>query len=195
MSLDKEFFGFIALSFSIIAFVPYIWSTVKGKTKPHLFTWIIWTIVAGVVASAQFIKGAGPGGWATILCTGIYFSIAILSIRMGERTITKSDWFAFMGALTAIPLWWVTDDPMWSVILVTIIDSLGFYPTFRKSYSKPHQELAFMYAADASQYALALLAMKNYSITTVLYPLSVFATNGSFIVMLLWRRRVLSNQK
>ena len=33
-------------------------------------------------------------------------------------------------------MWFFTKTPLFSVILITIIDALGFIPTFRKSYIK-----------------------------------------------------------
>ena len=110
----------------------------------------------------------------------------------GEKNITTSDWVSFIGALAAIPLWYVTKEPLWSVILVVVIDAVGFYPTFRKSYFKPHEELAFMYGLDIGKFVLSILAMETYSATAVLYPLTASTLNIIFISMLLYRRAVLT---
>ena len=61
----------------------------------------------------------------------------------GEKHVTRGDWIAFLITFFAIPLWVVTSDPLWSVLLVTVIGAVAYYPTFRKSFAKPGEELAF----------------------------------------------------
>ena len=87
---------------------------------------------------------------------------------------------------------WVTDDPVGSVILITIIDALAFVPTFRKSYHKPNEETASTYSLSALKFAVAIAALSTVSVTTALYPLSLVVTNGVFVMMLLSRRKRLT---
>src|SRR5882672_7911387 len=115
---NKELVGLVSALLSVVTFVPYICSIVKGKTKPHLFTWIVWFLATSIVAAAQYSKNAGPGVWTTIFSCFDCLAVIVLALRWGERHITKSDWITFFGALLAIPLWYATDDPLWSVILI-----------------------------------------------------------------------------
>jgi len=41
----KETIGLIAVALAIIGHIPYIYDIYKGKTKPHIFTWVVWAIV------------------------------------------------------------------------------------------------------------------------------------------------------
>ncbi len=75
------------------------------------------------------------------------------------------------------------------MVLVTIIDVLGFYPTFRKSYVKPYDETLVMYAIDNGKYTAALLALDHFSWVTALYPAAVILFNTAFILMVLVRRK------
>ena len=52
---------------------------------------------------------------------------------------TGSQGFA---ALAALPLWWLADDPLWAVMLTTTSDLLGFGPTLRRVWLRPHDERA-----------------------------------------------------
>jgi hypothetical protein len=88
-------------------------------------------------------------------------------------------------------LWHFTDDPLNAVFVITAVEIFAFYPTFRKSWFKPHQELAFAYIMDALKYVVSFWAMESYSLTALLYPVFIVALQSVFIAMLLWRRRVL----
>lgn len=186
--LDKEFFGWVSLAIALAGYLPYFWSIFKGKTRPHIFSWLIWGMLTAIAFMAQWSDHAGPGAWVTGVTAGFCFLIALLSWRHGEKNICRTDWFSFMSALAAIFLWTITKNPLGAVILVTVTDMLGFYPTFRKSYSKPHEELAWHYFLASFKFIVAFFAFENFTVVTVLYPLSLVIMNGSFVVMLVWRR-------
>ena len=101
---------------------------------------------------------------------------------------------AFLTTFLAIPLWVVTSDPLWSVLLVTGIDAVAYYPTFRKSYAKPHEELASKYVLTVIRYLLSLLALEHFTVVTSVYQVvSIFMEIG-IVIMLLWRRTVLAHE-
>ena len=89
----------------------------------------------------------------------------------------------------ALVLWFVTNSPLASVILITIIDAFGFYPTVRKSYRKPQQETMITYVLSGLKYVIALFALQNYSVITYLYPASLVFMNFAFVGLLIVRRR------
>ena len=96
----------------------------------------------------------------------------------------------FAAALASIPLWLVTGDPLLAVILVSIIDALGFYPTFRKGYHKPDEEALFHYNMAAIKFIIGIMAIENFTWVTVLYPASLVFMNGVFVTMIMWRRHI-----
>jgi hypothetical protein len=69
---------------------------------------------------------------------------------------------------------------------------VGFYPTFRKSFHKPHEENALSYWLNAVKWLLSIFALKTFSLTTALYPISWVLMNSLFLLMLHWRRRSLT---
>lgn len=48
----------LAVVCSIYGHGVYIIDTVRAKTRPHLFTWLVWAIVMGVAAAVAFVNGA-----------------------------------------------------------------------------------------------------------------------------------------
>lgn len=191
----KIVFGLVALVVSFVGYIPYFRDIFKNKTKPHVFSWLTWSLIGGIVFFAQIIEGAGAGAWVVGLGSIICATIAILAIVKGEKTITKSDWLAFIGAILGLILWRLTSNPLLAIILVTITDALAFVPSFRKAYHKPFEETLITWFFSSSKFVLALVATESYSVATVLYPASLVLSNGSFGVMLLVRRKALRKQK
>ena len=194
----KDVLGTVAVGIAFIGYVPYLWAIWKGKTRPHAFSWTIWGILTAIAFAAQWVDGAGPGAWVTGVTALTCFIIVIVALFTGRKQTKghyhKSDVLSFIAALAAIPLWYLTNSPLWSMILVTIIDALGFYTTFRKSYVNPNEELLFAYLMSALKFVVALMALENFTIITALYPFSLVVMNGAFVVMLLWRRKALSTK-
>jgi hypothetical protein len=186
--LDKNWFGYFSLVFVVLSGAPYIYSTLIGKTRPHVFTQLIWALTCGIAGVAQYVGHAGPGAWAAELSAVFCIVTVLVSFSHGERNITRSDWVAFLVALSAIPLWYLTESPLPSVILVTFIDVVGYYPTFRKSYIKPKEEMIFSYVVSNIKHIASMCAMTEYSLTTLLFPAALFVANGALIAMLVYRR-------
>lgn len=191
----KIVLGIAAVIISFVGYIPYFRDIINKKTKPHVFSWFIWSLSGGIGFFAQIISGAGSGAWIMGLGFAISAIIAILAFRQGEKTITLSDWLAFIGALLGLVLWRLTDNPLLAIIFITLTDILAFAPTFRKAYHKPYEETFISWFFSSFKFLLALAATQSYSLTTVLYPIYLFLSNGTFALMLLVRRKVLDNIK
>ncbi len=187
----KDMLGLLSLLLSVVSYVPYVRSIFVANTKPHAFTWLVWGTVMAIAFFAQLSDKAGAGSWSTGLSAAFCLGIGIIALFRGEKHITRGDWIAFLTTLVAIPLWVVTSDPLWSVLLVTAIDAIAYYPTFRKSYAKPDEELAFKYVLTVIRYLFSLLALEHYTVVTSVYQFVSIAMEAGIVIMLLWRRAVL----
>ena len=194
MTPDKEIYGFLSMALVLLSGGAYLYSILTNKTKPHAFTWVLWTLLTGVIAAAQVAGHAGAGAWATTLTASLGMIIVVFAFTRGERHITRGDWITFILGLGAIPLWYITKNPLSAAIVATSIDVIAYYPTFRKSYSKPGEEMILSYILGNIRHVLSILAMDVTSATTLLYPLVVFAVNTALIGMLTWRRLTISRR-
>ncbi|MDD5585897.1 MAG: hypothetical protein PHY92_02940 [Alphaproteobacteria bacterium] len=192
--ISKEAWGYLSLAVSVAGYIPYFRAILNGRCKPHVFSWVIWAWAASFLFVAQCHRGAGAGAWVTGLTALACLAIAVLALKYGEKRITQSDEVMFGFSLAAMPLWIITDRPLWSVILLVGICAFGFFPTLRKSYGQPHEELIFFYASCALKSLLGLLALENYVTATALYPLYGVIANGAFVGLLFWRRGALAAQ-
>lgn len=188
----KEILSVIAMALTFVAFVPYIRAIISDTIKPHVFSWVIWGTTTFVVFLAQLEGNGGVGAWPIGVSGIITIFIALLAyVKRADITITKTDWLFFVLALPSLPLWYVTSDPLWAVVTLTIVDVLGFGPTVRKAYSFPHSESLMFFALFAARNILVIMALEYYSVTTVLFPAVIAVACILLIAMLAYRRRAL----
>jgi hypothetical protein len=194
MSWDlKMIFSGLAIILTFVAFVPYVRSILQGQTKPHVFSWIIWGTTTLIVFLAQLEAHGGVGAWPIGISGAITILIAVLAfIKRTDISIKPIDWVFFLAALASIPIWFVTSDPLWAVVVLTLVDLLGFGPTIRKAYSSPHQENLPFFLLFLIRNLLVILALESYSVTTVLFPASVALACLALVLMVSYRKTVLS---
>ena len=185
----KTIISLIAVVLTIVGYIPYLNDTLKRKTTPHVYTWFIWGTVTAIAYALQVSGDAGVGSWVTLVVAIIAYIIFILGLRNGNTDITHSDTVFFVLSLVAIFLWLVAKQPILSVLFVSTIDMLGFIPTIRKSWNKPHSETLFTYELSALRHGLSLYALQQYSIVTWAYPASWAIANALFSLMLIYRRK------
>jgi len=189
MSL-KELLSAIAMAITIAAFAPYLQGILRGTVRPHVFSWVIWGATTFVVFLAQLQAGGGPGAWAIGVSGVITLGIAVLAYRKrADVTITRTDWAFLAAAGGSLPLWYLTADPMWAVVVLTVVDLLGFGPTVRKAHAQPHSESLAFFGLFLIRNILVILALESYSVATWLFPAAVAVACALLIVMILIRRR------
>jgi uncharacterized protein with PQ loop repeat len=185
----KEIIGIIAVLLTFVGYIPYIRDILKGKTKPHVYTWFIWGLVTAIAFGLQISADAGPGAFTTLAAAIVCFVIFGFGLRQGERNITPSDTVFLILSLIALVLWIFAKQPVLSVILVSSIDMLGFAPTIRKSWHRPYEETLISYEINTLRFSLALLALNQYTLVTALYPITWIIANGLFSIYLIIRRK------
>ncbi len=185
----NEIFALTAIILSFVGVTPYLWGIYKGTNKPHMFSWIIWSVVCAIAGYIQLAEEAGAGSWLLLANSVLCVSIAISAYWRGTKDIKRIDWVVLFAALAAIPLWIITNNPLWSVILVVGIDAIGYVPTIRKSWHKPYEEGAIMWALSVIVFTLSFFALEAYTVTTYLYPVTFIIINFFFVAYLLLRRR------
>ncbi len=181
----KEYVGIITIVLSIVGHTPYIVDAYKQKTKPHFFTWLIWSIVVGLVFFGQVAKGGGAGAWSTGATAVIVVIITLLALRNKRKDITKSDKIFFILALLAIIPWYFANDPTLSVVMATGIDALAFLPTMRKTLKDPTSETFVLYPLNVLRHGLSIYAISSYNLATVIYPAYLFIANGLMTLIIL----------
>jgi len=185
----KLVISIISVILVFVGYAPYIIDIFKRKTTPHTFTFLVWSLASSITWGLQVIGGAGVGAWITFFVTAVCIFIFFISLKYGEKSITKLDVVFLILALTSLFLWFVVDQPILSVILVVSTDILGFAPTIRKSWNKPHSETLFTWWVAAFRHGFGIFALEKFNLLTLLYPIAWTGANILFCLILLIRRR------
>jgi hypothetical protein len=188
IGLDKEWLGLISVVLTFVAYFPDLWLQIRKKINLHMFSWIIWGLANGVAFLGQRSDDAGAGSWAAGTMSLLCFIIVGLSCSRAEKNITKSDGLALVISAFIFPVWYLTSDPLGAVLLATAIDVIGTYPTARKSFAKPFSESLTAWSLSAFRAFVTLLALENYTVVTITYPVAALIQNTGITCFLLWRR-------
>lgn len=187
---NKALLSVVAIALTLLAFFPYIRSILMGTIKPHVFSWFIWGTTTFVVFLAQLNDNGGAGAWPIGVSGIITLFIALLAyIKRADITITKTDWLFLACAISSLPFWYFTSDPLWAVVILTTVDVLGFGPTVRKVYVYPHSESLLFFSLFMLRNLIVILALEHYSVTTVLFPAVIALACMLLMVMVTYRRR------
>lgn len=187
----KVMFSAVAIVLTLTAFIPYIRSILGGSTKPHLFSWVIWSLITTIIFFAQLDADGGIGAWPIGISAAITTYIAWLAFtKRADISITRIDWLFLLSSLGSLPLWYFSSDPMWTVILLTVVDLLGFGPTISKAYDFPHEESITFFLMFLLRNIFTLLALEAYSITTILFPLAVSCACILLCALVIHRRKI-----
>jgi len=127
------------------------------------------------------------GAWPTIAAAATCFFITLLAIKYGSTDIKKIDYIFLIASLSAIPLWIITKNPTYSALLVTLIEIIAAFPTIRKSWYRPEEEVVSTYGLNTLRYFLSILALASFSISTTAYPIGMIFMNGIIFTILVLR--------
>lgn len=192
--MTKEILGLISILLTLFAYLPYLVNTLNGRLKPHPFTWLIWSTVHGIGVIAQISDNAGPGAWANFVMFSIMVMVTIASIKNGFEDIKSFDIWIFAGSFAAIPIWLITKDATYSVLIITIINYLAVALTFKKSFHKPYEESLNFFIVNLARSIVILFALENVSFITAFFPASIVLANIVMIIGLYWRRNALKKE-
>ncbi len=185
---SKLFFAVTAVIVLMIGYGPYFKDIFRNATKPHAYTWLIWSITQSTATAAAFYGGATWGVLGLLAGTILVVCVFLLSLAYGTKDITRSDTGILLLALSAIGVWWLTQNPFLSVVMVTAIDGFGYIPTLRKSWLEPWSETLAFWLATAVASVLTILSLGEINWLTAPY-LIVLATLNTLVFSVCVLRR------
>lgn len=173
--------GIIAGIFSLLGYIPYIISILRGITKPNKATWIIWTLVGALLAFSYTAAGDGNAIWLPL---GYFFGplvTAILSLWYGYSEWSKLDKICLVAALLSVIPWVLSKDATFTLLINVFIDSTGAIPTIVKSYKEPETEDFTAWFIFFVANTLELFAISKWDLSSV-YPIYLFFLAGTIVI-------------
>jgi len=192
MTYAAPILGLLAGVVGIADTIPYVRDTVRGSTRPHRGTWLIWSILAIVVSLSQRADGAS---WSLIMAAAqaVFTSaIFLLSIRRGEGGLSAADVLMIALAGGGVIGWIVADQPVIATACVVVADLIGVAMMVPKTYRDPGSETLSTFALASVSGALAVGAVGELDLSLLLYPAYYCVANGALAVLIHHRRSLLA---
>ena len=117
--------GVLAGVVAVADTIPYVRDTLRGATRPHRGTWLIWGVLATVVCISQRADGASwslimAGAQAVVTCL-----VWVLSIRRGVGGVGVGEMVMVGMAMGGVIGWIVADEPIVATVCVVAADLIG----------------------------------------------------------------------
>jgi len=188
----KTAFLILAAAITLVGAVPYIRDILRGTTKPNLVSWITWTLLTGIATAAaisahEYVVAIFTGAAALEV-----FTIVLFGLRHGYVKYTRFDVICQVAAIVGIILWQLFNSPAVGVMAAVIIDLVGYLPTLRHSWQKPHEETWQTYAISGLGAVFALGALSTYNWVTLPYAIYIVVVNILASGVIIYRARVLA---
>ena len=183
--------GVLAGLIGVADTIPYVRDTLRGSTRPHRGTWLIWSVLAIVVCLSQYADGAS---WSLIMgavqavVTSLIF---LLSIRRGEGGLSRTERVMIAIASAGVAGWVVADEPLVATVCVVVADLVGAAMMVPKTYRDPDSETLITFAFASLGGALAAGAVGTLDASLLLYPVYYCLVNGAIALLIVHRRSVL----
>ncbi len=189
------FLGVASALISVVAFLPYIADTLKGRTQPQRASWLIWTILGSIAFGSQVYEGASSSLWFAGVQVSSSLLIFLLSILMGAGNyLKKNDYRLLTLALAGIVMWYFTSNAAYALAITISISLLGGVATMIKAYRDPDSETLACWVISLIAAVLAAFSVGRIDWTLLAYPLYLLALYSSFIIAIISGRRKLQHQ-
>jgi len=190
----RDALGLLSVALAILAAIIYIAQTLRGEVRPHPLSWFLFGILSLTGFLVQRDEGARQGSWTLMAMTVICFLFVAASVARGERSFSRREWaFAVAGGAVFV-VYLFTRQSNVAAALTTLVDALGYGPTFVRGWSQPKKDSVASFALNGIKFVPSLMAMDPLSFATSFYPATLLVLNAAVAIMLVMRRRALDGR-
>jgi hypothetical protein len=182
--------GVLAAVVGIAGNIPYLRDTVRGSTRPHPGTWLIWAVLAIIVCLSQRADGAS---WSLLMAAThavLNATILILAVRFGTGGVSASDALMITFAAAGVAGWLAADEPIVATLCVVTADLIAAAMMVPKTYRDPGSETLSTFAFASLSGALAVASVTALEPALLLYPVYYTLVNGALAVLICRRRAI-----
>jgi hypothetical protein len=174
--------------------IPYVRDTLRGVTRPHRGTWLIWGVLAIVVCLSQRADGAS---WSLVMAAAqaaLTTLTFLLAIRLGEGGVSPIDMALIAIAGTGVVGWVVAGEPLVATACVIGADVIGAAMMVPKVRRDPDSETLVTFAGASVGGALAAGAVGAVDLSLLAYPLYYCVINAMLAVLIHHHRAALGSR-
>jgi hypothetical protein len=159
----------------------------RGKAKPRVISWIIWTVLLGLMAIVSWQEGqlaSAVTTTASTVCCGV---VSLLALRHTTLRITRLEKSTLLGAILGFVLWLLLNDPLLVLLTAIVVDTVAYLPTFLNGWHNPSHEPISMFLISVCGSVLVLLTavLGGANLHGLIYPVYSVIAGGTMVGILI----------
>jgi len=170
----------MSTALGIYCTIPYIRAILRGKTKPHQLSWLVFSIMNGIVFFSQLLAG----GRQSVFISGTFFVGSMiefgLSLKYGTRDTSRWDRALFTFALITIVVWFLTRSNDVAIWLTLLIDLAATTMMVLKLKQDPHSEDPYPWLVASAAYVFTCLTLVGRPLS-ILYVRPLYGLVGDVV--------------
>jgi hypothetical protein len=169
----------------------YVWSIIKGDTRPHRVSWGGWALAGFLGVWASLDGGAKIGLLVTALVELIVVTVFVLSLFKiyGKPGGRKSDYIAGTVAAVALISWRAAHfSPSIAVTIAILADAVFVWFTVREAWLQPDTEPLQPWIIAGVGAVLGFLALGDYNYAAAAYPAYIIVAYLVIILTLVYQK-------
>ena len=181
--------GLLSGALSVLAFLPYIRDTLRGRTRPERASWLIWSVLSSTAFFSLIHEGATSSLWFVGVQAAGTICVFLLSIKRGVGGFMRtSDRWVLCAAALGLALWYVTDNAAYALAITIVISALGGAVTVVKAFRSPGTETFSTWLAFLMSSALAVYSVGQLDPVLLAYPMYLATLYTAIVVAMLTGR-------
>jgi hypothetical protein len=174
--------GVLSTVVALIAIAPYYMAVLNGKTKPHQWSWFVFTVMNAIVTLSQFLEG----GRFSVLISFTFclssFGTFLLALKYGTRDTSKLDRLLFAFSLFTIVVWVLTKNNATAIWLTVVIDVCATAMTTFKIRNDPQSEDPRPWMIATTAFGFSCLSLVG-SPVSVLYVRPIYGVLSDIVIV------------
>jgi hypothetical protein len=174
--------GIIGAIVAILGGAYYVYTIVRGNTRPQRISWGVWSLIGILGAGSAVQGGAGPGAYVALVYVAIEITVFLLSLsnKYGKKGGEWYDYPVGIVAIITIVIWQLADLPAGFAATIAILaDVLVNWLTLRDAWLQPKTESLAAWASSIVDISLAIAASAKFSYAAIAYPVYLLIGNSA----------------
>lgn len=180
--------GKLAGLISLLGFVPYVRSILRGQTRPQRVSWGLWALLDVTLLLTHLQAGGIRSMWVPLSQAAGSLSIALLSLSRGVGGWSMLDRLCLAGSLAGLLLWRLSSATV-GLCASILVHFIAGVPTLSKAYVDPDSEDLTTWLCFLCGNTLNLAAITRWSAAEAIYPIYLFLGTTMLVAVVLTRRR------
>lgn len=188
----QQLIGAVAGVIAAISVIPYLYSIVKGETRPARATYAIKSLLGVLLLTSYLGVGARATAWTLLVFAFSPVVILSLSVRKGVGGWSPADRLCLFSALAAIVIWRQSHEAWTALLVAAAVKWIAHAPTLMKLHALPQSESRWSWALALSADALNLCALPHLRASLSLPVINEAVMSGVVVTLMVQQQKTRS---